>query len=411
MARATTDWVNKKIYGLAIKVKMARRNKVPAWNVIDNGITPIRAGRPGTLRDQAPNGQGLADRIVNSLLGSKMVFPASPYVWNDICEFPVNRAIIVEGDGPGWRSSAGKGSVLLRLENPSAHGGIDGAMLGFRGSGSGDAERAIGGVKHMQLDGGFSAGVTDGMGIFVQRGQEFTLEDVRLYNFPRGALRANQVFNCDWRKVRVTHSGDEDTDEAAVHIGGAGTPGNVDGTITLDIHGLQLEQNRWVDLRISGNPVGVGHPSTEINIIGGKCEGGLDVEAPYHHLEFAELVNIVGHGIFSHRSHPAIVSEHSVQGPGETRGVRYVGCWFEIGASVTPPDYFIEHSGGSIHFIGCTFKMDVNTALAHVASTARDSSISFTGCQFYDLGGDPSAAPILDDDRAGVTNAALIDYP
>lgn len=402
MSYATTKWVSEQLMKLGLKLNTQRMYTQPAYNITKHGVLPIVAAEPRSLNDQSPAGQVLLDRIVGGALGSKVSVPASPYVWNDGVSIPENRCIILEGDTPGWRSGGGKGSTLLRLDDPSAGAIADyqGAMVALMGSDSGDTQRAIGGIRHMQLDGGYSAGVVDGIGVLVQRGQEATLEDVRFYNFPKTALQVNQSFNADWRKLRVTHSGDEASDSAAVHIGGAGAPGNTDGTITQDIYGLQMEQNRGVDLRITGNPVGTGHPSTEINIFGGKCEGGLGVTAPYHHLEFAELVSIVGHRIFAHRSVPAILSEHLVTGPGEMRGVRYVGGEIELGAGITPPDYFVEILGGSVSFTGMTFKGVPNIAYVHVGASALSGAFHWGGGnRLMDLDGTTPSKPLLKDDR------------
>jgi len=398
---ATTKWVSQKLKGEALKRLNGDQHRVPAWLATQNGVKAIKASDASTLNDQSGELQGIIDRMVDAALGNKLWIPAGTYVVNDGFQIPENHAVVVEGDGPGWRSAAGKGSYLLRTDDPSAESlaATGGAMIACLGSDSGDTKRALGGVRHLQLDGGASAGVTEGIGLEVQRGQEFDLEHVRFYNFPSHALRANQVFNATWDKLRITHSGDAAADEAALHIGGAGAPGNIDGTITLDILGLQQEQNNGTDLKVTGNPTGTGHPSTEINIIGGKWEGGDSHTNPYHHWEFAELVNVVGIGIFSHRSGTPILSEHLLTGAGEDRGVTYTGCWFEIGSSVTPPDYFIEVLGGAVHFVNCTFKMDLASAFAHVGPLARPGCISFTGCRFFDLSGGVSTVPLLDDER------------
>lgn len=397
----TWNLVLKMLKTLGEQVAEVRTDVRRAYDPTDHGTTPIVARKADSLNDQSPALQALADRIVNSSIGSKLWIPSSPYVVNEGISIPENRAIVIDGDGPGWRSAAGKGSVLQRLEEPSADAitATEGAIIAYLGSDSGDSDRAIGAVRHLQLDGGASIGVSEGIGLKVQRGQEFDVEDLRLYNFPGVALRANQIFNGTWRKLRITHSGNDD--DAAFHIGGAGTPGNTDGTITLDVIGLQMEQNAGTDLKITGNSVGVGHPSTEINIVGGKWEGPGDGSNanPYHHFEFAELVNLSSLGIFSFRSVPAILCEHLVTGPGEDRGVRYSNCWFELGAGITPPDYFVEVLGGSVHFSNCTFKMDVGTAFAHVGPSAREGAISFGDCKFIDLSGGRSTAPLLHDER------------
>lgn len=122
--------------------------------------------------------------------------------------------------------------------------------------------------------------------------------------------------------------------------------------------------------------------------------------APYHHWEFAELVNVVGIGIFCHREVPCILSEHLVLGPGEDRGVRYTGCWFEQAAAIAAPNYVIDHRGGALHFVNCTFKVTPGIAYVLIGAAARAGSITFTGCQFYALGGGPRTKPIAVDNRA-----------
>ena len=295
----------------------------------------------------------------------------------------------------GSGSNLGRSTLLKRRANPAV---TDQPMLQVLGSDSGDSERGLLEVRHIQFDGGADAGVTNGEGLQIQRGQENFLERARFYNFPKTALRLTQVFNSTFIAPRITSSGDGTTD-AAFHLGGAGTPGNVDGTITLSIFDLQMESNNGTDLKVTGNSVGVGHPATEINFVGGKFEGGVGVTAPYHHWEFAELVNVSSMGIFSHREVPMILSESLVTGIGEDRGVRYSNCWFEQAAGVDPPDYFIDHQGGALHFSNCTFKGTPNVAFALIDAAARAGSISFTGCQFIDDAGGASTVPTAVDNR------------
>lgn len=397
----TWNLVLKMLKTVGNQVAEVRRNQVVAWNILDHGV---KAGNLIT-DDQSAALAALAAQAAASTFGGRLFAPASsgPVRVNEGFPMPINRALLLEGEGSGWRSNGGHGTIFQRRANPSADALTDlsGAMVACLGTDSGDNQRAIAGIAKMMLDGGADSGVTEGVGLAIGRGQGTPLNDVYLRNFPGTAFLANQIFNADWRDLKITESGDG-MDNPAMQIGAAGAPGNTDGTITLNIHGLRLESNLGTDLKVTGNPVGVGHPSTEINILGGKCEGvsGAGTEAPYHHWEFAELVNVVAHTIFAHRTFPAILSEHLVTGPGEDRGVSYSGGKLEYGAAVTPPDYCIEILGGALSFSNYTIKATPNIAYVHIGPAARDGAFTWGGGnRLLALGGGKPTVPLLHDER------------
>lgn len=371
--------------------KFVKKNEL-VYDVLDH---KVKAGNV-EFDDQSALLQALTDRIAASGHGGTEFFPArfGPYTVNDGWVVPENRAIYAEGEFPGWRSTGGKGSVLMRRSNPSVSGQ---PMLLGEGSDSGDSERCLLGVRNLQFDGGADAGVTDGEGVVFQRGQETYLEHTRFYNFPKTALRATQIFNGTWIAPRVTHSGDGTTDPA-ISIESTGTPGNVDGTITLDIFGLQQEQNNGTDLQITGNPNGAGHPSTEINIIGGKWEGGVGVSAPYHHHEFSELNRLNGGVIFCHREVPPILVEHLVTGDGEDRMVQYSNYTIEQAAGVTDPDYLIDVQGGAISFEG---ELRGDPAVAHVRidNAVRAGAVAIDAKCFTKATGGGRIPLVVEDNR------------
>jgi hypothetical protein len=389
MSYATTKWVNEKLLGLKYAIAMARRNKMGVWNALDNGV---KAG-PFEGADQSGQIDGLHDRVQGSGHGGREHYPSSIYTLNDGTIIPVNLAVLLEGEGSGWRSNLGRGTTFQRRANPAV---VDSPMISCLAIGATDSERSLARLKGLRLRGGADIGVTDGTGLALGGPQEGNplIDDVRLEQFPGTAAFLNNVFNCSIDHFRVTHSGSATDTKEACRI--AGTPNG--GTVTLNGYDWQFEQNSWTDLRIGGEPDFANGFVTEFNLFGAKFEGGLDVEAPYIHYAFCEISNLYGIGIFSHRSVPSILVEHMQLGPGEDQPVNQYG-WIAQAPSVASPDYFIDVQGGNLHYHG-GIRGTPGVAHVRIGANVRPGNFTFDG-QVFDFNGTTStpAELIVEDNR------------
>lgn len=319
---------------------------------------------------------------------------------------PHNRAIRIRGYGPGWRSTGGHNTALMR-KNLTAEGD---AMFACDGVDFTNSGRALLDLYELMLDGARDAGLVQAAGVGpllrIQRASESHIEDVRLYNNDGYGAVFGQFDNGHIEKFRVSHCGKDALDSlgrvmAAVAFYGM----NDGGTVRVHGHDWQFEQNYATDLVVGNKDSSDGY-ATEFNVHGLSFEGGLDaagavnpIDFPYIEFGFCEISNFSDITIFSHRSVPNIVVDHGAAGFGEDDGVHLNGLNITQSPTVDDPDYMIEVKSGSLHIRNATLRGAPNIAYIHVESDVHEDAFSFDGNA---LTRDGSAAPPLIKDDRGV---------
>lgn len=368
-----------------------------------NGI--LTTADAGGVAAQDVAAQALIDVLVASSRGA-ILKPARGETRINKLTIPENRALVIEGYGTGWRSTAGVGSRLKR----HVAGSTADALLACAGSGLTDTTRALAGLRRIMLHGGRDSGfLNQAPLVLFNRWQQGVIDDIYLFENDGPGLALGNIFNCHIDRVNITHCGSPTLDsfghvQAALHVAGAGT----DGSVRFLANNWHVEQSFATDVRL-GNPDNAGGYVTEFVINGLSMEGGLDssgvpnpIPYPYLHLGFAESGAINGLYIFCHRSVPPILVEHPAGGgAGADDAVKINGVGITQSSTTADPDYFIDVQGGSLHLSNFYIRGKPNVAYVRIGADVRPGAVVIgSGCQMITRDG--SVPPVLVQDNRAV---------